>query len=82
MANTNTVSFHDFDLAKRYDNSVAIYDYGWWPDAELDADPALNARYLNGTWGWRAKGWQVVHVTSTFAEAKGWIEEMMKRRSN
>lgn len=65
-------SFEGFDVTKRVDNLYNVWDYGWYPDAELDADPELNAQWLARTQGWRAKGWQVVAVLPTLAAAKSW----------
>jgi hypothetical protein len=61
-----------FDVVRRVDGSYAVYDYAWWPDEYLDADPEANADYLEGTQGWRAKGWQVVHVAANMSDAKAW----------
>lgn len=69
---TNTVSHKGFDITKRVDGSFAVYDYAWWPDGELDSDPEHNEIYLQNTQGWRAKGWQVVHVASSLASARDW----------
>ena len=71
---SNSITLNDFDVARRVDGSFAIYDYCWWPDADLDADPELNEVWLEGTLGWRAKGWQVVHVASTLHAAKVWCQ--------
>lgn len=68
----NTVSLHGFDIVRRHDASFAVYDYAWWPDPDLDDDPERNARWLAATEGWRAKGWQVVHVAPTLASARAW----------
>lgn len=65
-------SLYGFDVTKRIDNLYNIWDFAWHPDPELDADPELNEQWLERTQGWRAKSWQVVHVTSSPAEAREW----------
>ncbi len=61
-------SFKGFDIVQRHDNSWAAYDYAWWPDEYLDANPEANAAWLEATGGWRAKGWQVVRTARTKAQ--------------
>lgn len=75
---SKAVSYKGFDIVKRHDGSYAVYDYAWWPDEVLDSDPAANAAWLEGTEGWRAKGWQVVHVATNFRAAHNWIYNMLK----
>lgn len=65
-----------YEIVKRFDGSYAIYDWGWWPDDELDADPDLNDAYLYSTYGWRASGWVVVHVAPTYKRALAWINHL------
>lgn len=79
---SSTVSYRDFDIARRWDGLYNIWDYAWWPDDYLDADPAALDRWLQGTHGWRAKGWQVVHVARTPHEARTWINSILKAPSN
>lgn len=69
---SKAVSYRGFDIVKRHDGSFAVYDYAWWPDPHLDDDPEANARWLEATEGWRAKGWIVVHVAPTFRAAHNW----------
>lgn len=69
---TNSISYQGFDIVRRFDNSFAVYDYAWWPDEFLDSEPEANERWLEATGGWRAKGWQVVHVAPTLAAARHW----------
>jgi hypothetical protein len=73
--------FRGFDIVQRCDGSYAVYDYAWWPDSELDSDPALNAKWLEATGGWRAKGWQVVYVAKSYREAHNWCYHAAKRRT-
>lgn len=70
----NFVPLNGFEIVKRHDNSFAVYDYGWWPDPYLDEDEEANADYLHRTGGWRAKGWQVVHVAPTLPNAVAWAK--------
>ena len=72
------VTYKGFDIVKRHDGSFAVYDYAWWPDEYLDADPEANARWLDATEGWRAKGWIVVHVANNFRAAHNWVYNVMK----
>ncbi len=69
----NPDDWQDFDVVCRHDGSYAIYDYAWWPDEYLDNNEEANQAYLEATWGWRAKGWIVVHVAPTYAAAVRWI---------
>lgn len=71
MSKTN-IRINGFDIVRRHDNSIAVYDYGWWPDADLDADPDLNAAYLEATGGYRKKGWQIVRIFHSLREACNW----------
>lgn len=75
---SKTVSYQGFDLVRRYDNSVAVYDYCWYPDEYLDSNPEANADYLRRTEGWRAKGWIIVHVARNFREAHNWVYNVTK----
>lgn len=68
----NFVPCNGFEIVKRYDNSFAVYDYGWWPDDYLDNNPEADEEYRYYTGGWRAKGWQVVHVTHSLPLALKW----------
>jgi len=54
------------------DKSWAVYDYGWWPDPYLDTRPKSNEGWLEATGGWRAKGWQIVAVQSSYEAARSW----------
>lgn len=67
------MNLNGYDIVRRHDNSVAIYDYAWWPDPYLDSDIKAHNNYLNATGGWRAKGWIVVHVTDSIRAARAWI---------
>jgi hypothetical protein len=69
---SKAISYRGFDITRRIDGSYAVWDMGWWPDEELDSNPELNAQWLEATGGWRAKGWQVVHVAPTFRAAHNW----------
>lgn len=71
-------NYQGFDIVKRFDGSFAVYDYAWWPDEYLDADPEVNEDYLTRTRGWRAKGWQVVHVAGTYRDAHNWCYHAAK----
>ena len=68
-----------FDIVRRFDGSYAVYDFGWHPDDELDSNPEANALWLEGTQGWRAKSWQVVHVTFDKDAAYRWCINMSER---
>ncbi len=61
-----------FDVSLRFDGLYNVWDFGWWPDDYLDSDPEANADWLDRTEGWRAKGWQVVHVAASPREAREW----------
>jgi len=70
--NKNFVPCNGFEIVKRFDNSFAVYDFAHWPDSYLDSDPEANEDWLWATGGWRAKGWQVVHVASSLPHAMKW----------
>ena len=76
---SKAVSYQGFDIVKRWDGSYVVYDFGWWPDEVLDADPDANAAWLAGTEGWRVKGWQVVHVAGNFRAAHDWAYHASRR---
>lgn len=65
--------FNGFDFTRRFDGNVNIWAYLPWPDAFLDNEPEELARYLKSTGGWRAYGWQVIHVTDSFLAAHNWV---------
>lgn len=69
-------TLNGFEVVRRIDGSFAIYDLAWWPDPFLDSDPLANSYWLDGTGGWRAKGWIVVHVAPTFQRAINWIKRL------
>ncbi len=73
----NVVRVGNYEIVKRFDESFAVYGYGWWPDEYLDSDPEANEDYLRRTYGWRAGGWAVVHVAPSLAAAQTWcpVEE-------
>ena len=73
-------NINGFDIVKRHDGSFAVYDYGWWPDEYLDANPKANREYLRATGGWRAKGWVIVTVCDTFKAAATWASQFGKRQ--
>lgn len=75
---SKSTNFLGFDLVQRHDGSIAVYDYGWWPDEYLDAHPRNNRRWLQATEGWRAKGWIIVHVTTSFTAARKWCEALVR----
>lgn len=72
MPSDNVHTYKGFDIVERHDGSFAVYDYAWWPDEELDNDPEANARWLEATGGYRAKGWIIVHVAPTLRRAHNW----------
>lgn len=76
MPNVKTV--YGFEITKRIDGLFNVWDLGWWPDPVLDSDPEANARWLEATRGWRAKGWQVVHVSPTYRDAHNWCYHAAK----
>jgi hypothetical protein len=71
--------YQGFEITKRIDGCYAVWDYAWWPDEILDADPEANRRWLEATEGWRAKGWIQVHVAPDLKRAHDWAYKMSKR---
>lgn len=71
--------FRRHEVSPRIDGMFNVWAYSYWPDAYLDADSEANARYLQGTGGWRASGWQIVHVAETSRDAHAWIFNNVKR---
>jgi hypothetical protein len=70
-----------FNISQRaYDGAYIVSDYAWWPDDYLDSNPEAQRRWLEGTRGWRAKGWIIVHVAKTFRDAKTWCYNMKDAR--
>jgi len=72
---SNCIELHGFEIVKRVDGQFNVWDMGWWPDPELDDYPDRLTRWLEGTEGWRAKGWQVVHVAPTLPLARMWANQ-------
>lgn len=64
--------FNGFDFTRRLDGNINVWAYLPWPDSFLDNEPEELARYLKSTGGWRAYGWQVIHVTDSFLAAHNW----------
>lgn len=64
--------FNGFDFTRRIDGNINVWSYMPWPDADLDEEPEVLARYLESTGGWRAFGWQVIHVAESFQSAHDW----------
>jgi hypothetical protein len=77
----SSISYQGFDIVKRIDGRYVVYDYCWWPDPDLDADPEANARWLEATGGWRAKGWLPVYVAANFREARNWAYHASRRHA-
>jgi hypothetical protein len=69
---SSPVRVNGFEITKRFDGSYAVYDFGWWPDEDLDNNPELLASYLESTGGWRAKGWILVNVLPSYRLAHEW----------
>jgi hypothetical protein len=59
-----------FDMSYRIDGYVNVWAWLPWPDDDLDFDHTRLMLYLRNTHGWRAYGWQVVHVAKTLHEAE------------
>jgi hypothetical protein len=77
---SKSINFHGYDISKRIDGSYAVWDYCWYPDEYLDADPEANRKWLQQTQGWRAKGWVLVHVADNFRSAHDWVHKVVTAR--
>ena len=75
------MNYMGFDISRRIDGRYAVWDYGWYPDDYLDADPEANRKWLRGTMGWRAKGWVLVYVAKNYRDAHDWINRHAGKRA-
>jgi len=66
----NTNNGLAFDVSRRIDNLINVWAWLPWPDDYLDSDNTRLALYLRNTHGWRAYGWQIVHVANNLHEAE------------
>lgn len=65
-------SYRAPEFTVRLDGNVNVWAYMPWPDETLDSDPEFRDHYLKATLGWRAMGWQVVHVSLSQSDARAW----------
>lgn len=68
-------SYRPVEIKSRLDGAFNVWAYMPWPDEYLDNDPEFCARYLRSTLGWRAMGWQCIHVAKTFNDARSWAKQ-------
>lgn len=67
-----------FEWSNRIDGWLNVWAWLPWPDEELDNDPEFLDYYLKSTGGWRAHGWQLVHVAPSFPAAQSWVNSVRK----
>lgn len=67
-----------FEWSNRIDGQLNVWAWLPWPDEYLDNDPEWREIYLERTGGWRAHGWQLVHVAPSFPAAQSWVNSVRK----
>jgi hypothetical protein len=65
-----TKLYNNFDLSQRIDGQWNVWAYMMWPDDDLDLEPGAREAYMEGAEGWCARGWVLVHVATSFQNAK------------